>query len=87
MKEIYNKYCFQILSNDQGMRLRYNGGSIATQIQEIEISLAEAQCIMAFDDAMEVSRYVKKACAERMRMAKTIKPSEYEGETIKLIMG
>lgn len=87
MKEIYNDYCIQILEDQGRYFLRYNDGTIATQIQEIEITYNDAQYIMSLNSAIAIRVFMSKSYLNKLKNARIITPNEYVGNTIKLIMG
>lgn len=86
-KEIYNDYGVQILVDRDKYYLRYDAGSIATQIREISISYKEAQYVMSIQDRMKVASFLRKDCYDRWKNPKQVIPSEYVGDTLKLMMG
>ena len=86
-EEIYNQYGVQVLLDGGRYFLRYDGGSIAVQIREISVSREEAQQIMSLNDGMKIAAFLRTDCYDRWKCPKQVTPSEYVGDTLKLIMG
>lgn len=87
-KEIYVRHYAQILvDEDNHYFVRYDHGSIATEIREIPLTEEEAKQIMKMNDWKEFSAFLRTTCYKRWISAASVNPSEYVGDTIKLIMG
>lgn len=87
LKETYNDYGVQVLVDKSKYYLRYDAGSIATQIREIPVSYREAQYVMSLQDRMKVASFLRGDCYDRWKNPKQVTPSEYVGDTLKLMMG
>lgn len=86
-RELYCRNGAQILSEDGCYYLRYDAGSIASQIREIPISCEEARRIMSFRDMEEFAVFLSTDCYERWMDSRQVVPSEFVGDTWKLMMG
>ena len=87
MKQIYCKFCIQIVTDGRSFFLRFDGGEIATCIQEIPIPYHAVAHIMELNSAQEISNYIHAAFSAELRSARVVSPNEYVGDTLKLIMG
>lgn len=87
-KEIYVRRYAQILVDEDGHYfVRYDYGSIATEIREIPLTAEEAKQVMKMNDWKEFGSFLRTTCYKRWINATPVSPSEYVGDTVKVIMG
>lgn len=87
-KEVYiTPYAQVLVDEDNHYFVRYDYGSIATDIREIPLTAEEAKQVMKMNDWKEFGFFLRTDCYKRWINAASIKPSEYVGDTVKLIMG
>lgn len=86
LKEIYNDYGVQIVSDGNHYFARFDRGGVAAVVREITITCEEAQELMSIKDSYEVTCYIRSG--PRYNRWMHCRPVHDDvGDTMKLFMG